>query len=487
MPPPEHPLATLRERLLRLGLHHAGVVPLLNAERGPPDERLRHALEATDDDAPLSAAVRLFHLGVSVPSHAAASVVGPDLVAPLVEAGLLRASESGFRSAAAIAFVGELAAAQDFIAWRPEDEHDDLVTPVAGATRILMLFTVPAAGGRVLEIGTGQGLPLAAASMWARTALGTDISRRALVCAAMTAALNARANIELRHGSLFEPLRPGDDAFESIISNPPFVLSPDGASRALAGSGPGPSFTERVVRGCPSFLADGGFATVLGNWGSGSPDDWAEPVRAWTAGCGCDALVIQIRQESARAYADAWRREMRMLQPFREPARREDWLAGFEAAGVRRISFGVILLRRRAGPNWFHASSRATAGLQHSAGSQIRRWFDARTRLANAPSPPALLAQPARLCPALELSGRPALRAKGEWGLSSGTLRQTEGWPEPLAVDPMALAVLCGCDGRRPLRSVIAAVAESAGMNPGTLERALAPSIQRWFELAYLF
>ncbi|MFN0132522.1 MAG: methyltransferase [Phycisphaerales bacterium] len=485
--PPLTPLATLRERLVRLGYHAPVHASFLAAERGTPEERLAQAMEATDDGRPLATALRLFMLGVPVVRSEAAACIGAELVAALVERGLLRAEGESMRAAFAVVFVGEAAAAQDFVAWREADEQEDFVAPIAGATRILSLFAVPTPGGRgrLLEIGTGQGFPVAVAAAQARVAVATDISPRALLCAGMTAELNGRANIERREGSLFEPLRPDGETFDTIISNPPFVITPTGVTSALSSGGGDAEFTERVVRGVPRFLAEGGFATILGNWGHGP--EWAAPVRAWVEGTGCDALAFQIRQETPRSYAQAWRREMRILRPFREPPSADSWRAMFEERGIAGISFGMVVLRRRAGANWFVAQQRTTAGVQAGAGAQLRRLFDSRTRLEQAATPMDLLTVPAKLCPSVELAGRPSPRGRAEWSLTDGTLRQTEGWPEPIAVDAGALAVLFGCDGRRPLRAVIAGVAEAWRTSPQGLERMLAKVMPRWFELGYLY
>jgi hypothetical protein len=493
MPAAATTLPQLRDRLVAIGYHLPVHAAHLAAERGTPGERLERALEHTADATPLATTLRLFTIGVPVNASAAREAIGSDLTASLVECRLLAGADAdGLRSNFAVAFSGEAAVVQDFIASEPAQEQDDFVTPVAGATRILSTLTVPVPGGRALEIGTGQGLPIVFASQWAKAAVGTDISERSLRCAAFTAALNNRGNVELRRGSLLDPVKPGE-MFDSVLCNPPFVLSPTGATEALVGAsaaGSGASFTERVVRGAPAVMADKGFAVILGNWGHASEDDWSEPVRAWVAGSGCDAMALQIRRDTPHSYASNWRREMRLLQPFREPAPLDAWLDVFAGMNASVLTFGAIVLRRRAGAgaasHWFHAEPRSTAGMQPGAGEQIRRWFDGRTRLAEAGSPAKLLDSSPRFTDAAELSGRPAVQGSGSAGLTAGTLMQRQGWPEAMRVDPVPLAVLCGCDGRKTLRQAIATAAAPHKMNAQGLERMLTPSIARWFEMGYL-
>ncbi|MDX2113989.1 MAG: methyltransferase [Planctomycetota bacterium] len=482
------PLSILRRRLLEVGYHLPAHAAMLSAARGTPAERLDAALELTEGDDALSVALRLFAVGADVTRGSAARAVGDEAVHALVERGLLERVDGRVRSRFAVAFLGEAAAAQDFLLCPRPEASEELVTPVAGATRMLISLTVPASRGRVLEIGTGQGLPIAAASTWAGQAVGTDISRRALRCAALTAALNDRTNVELREGSLFEPVAGEPAVFDSLISNPPFVLSPAGAQTALS-SGPGndqASFTERVVRGAGAVLRDGGFATILGNWGHAAGSPWDAPVRGWMENAGCDAMVLGVRTQSARQYAVTWRREMRLLEPARDPAPLEAWLSMFERLGWQEITFGVIVLRRRNGSNWFHAERRSTAGLGDAGGAQLRRWFDGRTALHSAATPQALLQRTFRVAPSLELVGRPAPIGKADFGVLAGVLRQTDGWPEAMQIDPLPLAVLMGCDGRRDLRGVIAASASSRGMNADRLQALVLPLVRRWLEMGYL-
>jgi hypothetical protein len=480
-----NPLAALRERLVRLEFHVRGHVGFLNSERGTPEQRLTNLLEATDGGEPISTALRLFTIGVPVSTAEAAASVGPELVPALIETGLLRSEGDRVRSTAAISFAGEIAAAEDFTPHRPEDDVEDFVAPIALGSRILSLFTVPkpGGGGRLLEIGTGQGYPITAASPAFRSAIGTDISPRAIECARITAQLNGRGNIEFRQGNLFEPLDAKSEVFDSIIVNPPYVIVPTDGTGAVAGGDA--TLTERIVRGMPHFLAEGGFATVLGNWGHADEGDWAAPVRNWVEGSGCDAMVIRFRTESPLAYVQTWRRELRTLRPFREPAQVASWLAMFRSMGVGAITLGLIVLGRRAGKNWFHELTRNTAGIQPGAGAQLRRVFAARTRLSEAVSPAELLARPAQLAPC-ELSGRPMPKGPGEWGVFNGTLRQTEGWPEPVAVDPLSLAVLMGATSQDPRRAVTAAGAGAKGMSQNHAQGMILNHVTRWFELGYL-
>jgi release factor glutamine methyltransferase len=87
------------------------------------------------------------------------------------------------------------------------------------------------APARVLELGTGSGcIALAIASERPRAhVLATDLSEAALrVARANAAQLELTERVAFRHGDWFEALDPArEDAFDLIVSNPPYVAELD--------------------------------------------------------------------------------------------------------------------------------------------------------------------------------------------------------------------------------------------------------------------
>jgi release factor glutamine methyltransferase len=118
-------------------------------------------------------------------------------------------------------------------------------------------------GADVLELGTGSGaIGVAAAKGGARSVTVVDVSRRALV----TAALNARLNgvrVRPRCGDLFAPV--DGERFDLVVSNPPYLPSDSipqrGAQRAWEGGEDGRAVLERICAGVGDHLRPGG--TVL--------------------------------------------------------------------------------------------------------------------------------------------------------------------------------------------------------------------------------
>ena len=128
---------------------------------------------------------------------------------------------------------------------------------------------------RVLDLGTGSGAIALAilAEHPAATAVATDASLDALALAGENAALSGLAGrLELRHGDLWAAV-PADEAFDVVVSNPPYVAEADAPGlapevrewepeRALFAASNGMAVLERVVDGAARHLLPGGLLAV---------------------------------------------------------------------------------------------------------------------------------------------------------------------------------------------------------------------------------
>ena len=139
--------------------------------------------------------------------------------------------------------------------WRP---HSD-----AWMLADVVRAQAAAEGADVLELGTGSGaIAIAAAQAGARSVTVVDVSRRALVTAAVNARLNG-VRVRARRGDLFAPV--AGERFDLVVSNPPYLPSRSiprhGAARAWEGGANGRAVLERICAGVADHLNPSG--TVL--------------------------------------------------------------------------------------------------------------------------------------------------------------------------------------------------------------------------------
>ena len=236
--------------------------------------------------------------------------------------------------------------------------REDHVLGVGGASATLAGLMVSRQVDRALDLGTGCGIQALHAARHARHVVATDISRRALDFAAFNAALNLVDGIELRLGSLFEPVV--GETFDHIVSNPPFVITPrvEGVPEYEYRDGGmvGDDLVASVVEGLGRHLAPGGVAQLLGNWESGGAGSvagkrGAYSVAGWAArgDVPVDVWVVEREVQDPTAYAETWIRDggTRPGTPDFERLY-EAWLGDFEARGVVEVGFGYVTVRRPA-------------------------------------------------------------------------------------------------------------------------------------------
>ena len=260
------------------------------------------------------------------------------------------------------------------------------VLGIGGASLTLSGLMIGRPVASVLDLGTGCGIQAMHAARHAARVVATDISARALELTALNLELNAIDGVELRLGSLYEPV--AGERFDRIVSNPPFVITPrtEGVPsyEYRDGGMVGDALVEHVIRGAEDHLTSGGIAQLLGNWeyrdGVEGIDSGLDRVRDWVAQTGLDAWVVERELQDPALYAETWIRDGGTRPGTAEFERLyAAWLDDFEARGVTGIGFGYITLRRPLFPGTprLRRVERITHALGSGLGSSIAASLDA--------------------------------------------------------------------------------------------------------------
>jgi hypothetical protein len=157
---------------------------------------------------------------------------------------------------------------------------------------------------------------------------------------------------ELREGSLFEPVRA--ESFDLIVSNPPFVISPEAELLFRHSALNRDEVSRDVVRSAAAHLRQGGFGYILINWIQPPERPWLDVLGEWLEGSGCDAVGLLYGIEDPLAYSARWTAREQQLRPDRHGETLDRWLAHFRRERIAAIGSGALVIRRRAGPNWMH-------------------------------------------------------------------------------------------------------------------------------------
>jgi methylase of polypeptide subunit release factors len=393
--------------------------------------------------SPLGTLVRLFLAHEAVPR---AAVVGALDVEAAVALGLLEGDH-------------ELSAPFALDEWQgrylvhdhPSQVELDHVTGISNATRTLAALTPRRPVRRALDLGTGCGSQALLVARHAEHVVATDITERALRVARMNLELNDTTNIELRQGSLFEPV--AGERFDLIVANPPFVVSPDTDVVFRDAGLEGDEISRLVAQGAAEHLEPGGHAAMLICWTHRAEDGWPERVRGWLEGTGCDAWLVRYATEDPLEYALKWTGE--------EAAAR--WTAYYETAAIGALTTGGLVLRKRtaAGGALRLGASDAASGPSSSASDQIERVLAALRFRGDL--------REERLCLAPHVLDEQLTWVDGAYRHVRLAVRLNEGAGVEVAVDPPALPALFALDGSKRVCDL-----------PGAA--AALPTIRRLFE-----
>ena len=414
-----------------------------------------HDRRLDEAEPALAALIRLFVLNVGLPLDRAEADLAPVGVELLVELGLAEESAGELVPRLRLVPNGELLIASDLGSYVQPDHAAGVHRPSV----TLASLTVRKPVARALDVGTGTGFQALLAASHCEHVVATDLNERALAFAEFNAALNGRSNVEFRAGSFFEPVQ--GETFDLVVSNPPYVISPETALVFRDSGKPGDTVSAELVAELPAYLEESGFGTIMISWAAGDAAAAARP-RSWVDGRGCDAWLIHTGGEDALHAAATWNRAAG-TDPERFGQRLDAWVAYYEELGIGWIAYGALVLRRRAGAaNWFRSAELPEDRLR-PASSHLLQLFAAQELSEHVLDVPlalvgSALRRPHRACRRRRLDE------------VSATVRLESGIGFGVNLDPIGARLVLLFDGRAPLRPQLPAVARDLGVPEPQLE-----------------
>jgi len=371
----------------------------------------------------------------------------------------------------------------------PARVQPEQVLGVGAAALTLAAATPRRPVARALDLGAGGGIQALLAGRHADAVVATDRNPRAVAFTRLAAALAGsppyvprgeqpvpgRPRYDVREGDLLEPV--AGEAFDLIVSNPPFVISPGRRYTYRDAGYPGDEVCRRLVAGLPRLLVPGGTAVLLANWLHLPGQDGDDRVRSWFDGTGADGWIVQRELAVPEDYVTAWLRDTD--EGARFDVLYDEWLAALD--GVDAVAFGIIAINRphEAGPSRV-VLDEVDQPLAATWGEEVLGHFDRRR---------ALQADP--LDVAWRLREDVRLRQDGErgadgWTVTSQLLHQEAGLRWTGEVDAYGATLLAGCDGTRRLGELVAVLAAAAGLGAGEAAEQVVPVVRRLVEQGFL-
>ena len=359
----------------------------------------------------------------------------------------------------------------------------DFVPGIEAPSVMLAKLAVRRRAHTALDLGTGCGIQALLAAKHCERVLATDVNERALEFTEFNAHLNGVHGIEVRQGDGFAAVE--DERFDLIVSNPPYVISPEVTFLYRDNPLPSDELCRRFVEATPRFLNEGGFAHLLVSWVSRT-DDWAAPLRAWVAGGGCDAWLLHYKTEDPLTHSANW------LAPVADDERFEDeldrWLAYLRELAIRAVEYGAVVLRRRSDErNWTYADVLPLERLE-PASDHTLRVFAAHDYLQGLGEEEVLL--DARLAVVERHRLEQTLRCEeGGFRVESQTLALEDGLAFRPEIDRYTASLLPHLDGESTVGDVLTRVASDLSLHESDRARFVAaalPVVRQLLALGFL-
>jgi methylase of polypeptide subunit release factors len=429
---------------------------------------------------PLHTIIKLFSLRQWLDAGEATAALAPLSLDALVAAGLLERGPRGVHANVGLSVHRDLVLAHD--APDPEQpvlEPDHVLGTNAPAVTLDCL-TVRRPSRATLDLGVGGGVQSLLSARHSDRVVAVDKNPRALAFARFNARLNGVAGLDFREGDLFAPV--AGERFDVIVSNPPYVISPESRYVFQDGGRPGDTLSAEVVRRAPEHLEEGGFATILVNWALRSDEAWDAPLRRWIEGNGCDAWLLRGDLQDGLTYAAVWNRAR---PPSEYGPAIDRWVEYYRESGIASIGMGAVILRRRSGGrNWVRVDA-MPSDPKTPCYEQILRVFAAQDRLSSEPGDAAIMARRFRLVEE-HVVAQTLRRSGDQYAIADAEIQLTEGLRFRGTIDPYTLHLLQRCDGVRTLGEVVDELLAKGGADRGRLTAVVAEAARRLAGLGFL-
>ena len=419
-------------------------------------------------DTPLGNAIRLLLLQVPISRDKATDALGQDGLDALLTTGLARSGGDRIVMRGRIVPAEGLLMAFDGFAVGHDDPHGYVASYTPTASWLAAL-TPRRKFGRALDIGTGSGAQALLAARHSEHVIATDLNPRAVAFTALNAALNGIDNLEVRLGSLFEPV--AGETFDLITCNAPYVVSPEDQWQYRDAAGfEADQLSQAVVTEVPRHLNQDGVGCMLVSWLAESEEDPDVRVDRWLQDNGCDAWVLGLSGADPLDHAAGWNEHL-SVDPEAYGAALDRWTSYLEELGVGWVTEGAVLVHKRPGEVHMIRTDPVDEDELEYAGDQVERVFHALAVVADIDDPVALLDERFALVEDAQIQ-QDAIRDGATVILEEGTWHEVE-------IDDETVDVLVELDGR-------ATLAEAIDRARVPRRRSTLADVQELFELGIL-
>lgn len=266
----------LRDIFEKSGYTDKGVLDVIGVEDFPSMKGtdVPLLLRRTRDNTPLNTLIRLFLIEMQCDAEAVKEAFHPLKPETLLEAGIVQINGPFVTAAVKLLPYKNLYIAFDLPCMLQSGAKKDYVMGIGSSTLTFANLTVRKPSRMTLDLGTGCWIHAFLAAGHSSGVIAADLNPRAVRFAEFNARLNNLSHVRCLEGDLFGPVR--GSKFDLVVSNPPFVISPETQYIYRDGGMEGDRITRKIVSQVPEFLNEGGYCQILCNWAELRGQDWKD-------------------------------------------------------------------------------------------------------------------------------------------------------------------------------------------------------------------
>lgn len=476
----------LREVFEKAGYTDKGVLDVIGVKDFPSMKGtdLPLLLRRTKDRFPLNTLIRLFLIETQCDVETVKHAVSPLKLEALAEAGVVHMDGPSVTAAVKLMPYKNFHIAFDLPCMLQGGSRKNYVMGIGSSTLTLANLTIRRQSRQTLDLGAGCGIHAFLAAGHSSSVIAADLNPRAVRFAEFNARLNNLSHVRCVEGDLFGPVKGGK--FDLVVSNPPFVISPETRYIYRDGGMEGDRITQKIVSQVPEFLNEGGYCQILCNWSELRGQDWKDRLHRWFEGTGCDAWALRSESLDAETYALTWIRHTEKSETGQFQQQFEKWMAYYETQGIASMGAGLITMRRSGGrPNWFRADD-APEKMQGPCGGDIARGFELRDFLETVTDDTMLLDARFRISPEARLERQSRPSSEG-WLDESVRLCLAKGLTYSGNIDHYVANLLIKCDGQNKLGDLMNEMAHALQAGPEKIKSSFCSIVRHLVERGFLF
>ncbi len=297
--------------------------------------------------------LRLFLLRYSLKKERIVEILGDYCFQALYNLGIIISRGNLFASRVDIYCVNEFFIATDHrYMFYEEDMIQENPVMYIGMDSLGLVHTVPRYLSRnTLDLCTGSGIQAITASCYSKRVVGIDINPRAIRFARFNAQLNGVSNIKFIEGNLYIPI--GNEKFDTILANPPFVPSPDKSLDFRDGGNNGEKILEAIIKNAAIHLSDAGNLFIVTDLVN--VHQYKEKLNRWWGAAKADKLILTTADRNDVLFSIP-----HCHYPFKQTIEQYNdeldlWIQNFNSSSISSINFGYILIKK--GGNSFYSKS----------------------------------------------------------------------------------------------------------------------------------